>query len=940
MKLKYLLKTVLCGALCSTLLLSDSAIAFSSQALEATVESATELSTEQDTTIENDGTKTPVTDVTDPTDSTATDETLTTPFTEVTEPDVTSTEESLMESDLVMESSNLRANGVVNGYYEITVTQSAISATGAYKAIQAALDEAQTNATDALPYKVIIEPGSYTLSQSLHIYSNTYLYAKDVTIKQESGVKTNMIKVGESDDLMTGYYYKNITIEGGTWNENGNSATAIKAAHAENFTMKNVTVQNVSNAHLMEVAGIKGLTITGCTFKDQKLDKGGDKLYYEAIQIDVPLSSHLEGVRSEDLTMQNVIIDNCTFSNVPRGVGSHTAILNSYATNISITNCSFTDMKSAAIQSMNWINCKITGNTITNSPRGIAIYTIRDEGTFLASTAVAEGGIASNTPTAYVAPPVNQDILIDGNKITCGGTDPYADYEDTGILVGGISFSKAYKGEDGDKIPAGDYYASGVTVTNNTIDTIGHGIRLQDTKNSTVSNNTINYTGGSSKISYHGIQLREGSTNNAIENNTVSKINTNGIYVYTDSSAASIKGNKLVSVGKYGIDVEGGSADTVSDNSISKPGEGGVFIYSGGKINTLNNNTITSPSKIGINVDKGNAETVSNNTVSNPGTYGVYLHNSAEVTTLTENTLTSCGKHAIFVEGSTIGTISSNTITSPVSNGIYIYKKGKATTITGNTITSAGKYGIDAENATATNITNNKISQPGNHGIVVQNSAKAKKITGNTITSGKRSGMRIASLKCAMEISSNKVSKCKEHVIVIGTETTKYTITLKKNNLTGNSKVKGIVVNSGKVTISDNTIQSTIAPINLSGTVKGTIGINTLTKNKKSTITVGGTNCKVPSAPKSVKVKKSGKRMKISWKKATNANGYIVYRSTSATKGFKKIATLSGAKKVSYTDKTVKSGKTYYYKIVPIAKVSKDKVTITGKESKVVSKKM
>lgn len=879
MKLKYLLKTTLYGALCSVLLLSGSTMAFGSEVPEAEVEVAAELSSES-------------------------------------------------------------TRGVANGYYEITVTASDIAATNAYKAIQAALDEANANATDTLPYKVIIEPGSYTLSQSLHIYGNTYLYAKDVTMTQQSGVTTNMIKVGESEDTATGYYYKNITIEGGTWNENGNSATAFKAAHCENFTLKNLTLQNVSNAHLVEVAGIKGMTVTGCTFKDQKLAKTADKMYYEAIQIDVPLSSHLAGVKPEDLTMQDVVIDNCTFSNVPRGVGSHTAILNSYATNISITNCTFTDMKSAAIQSMNWINCTITGNTITNSPRGIAIYTIRDEGTFLASTAVAEGGIASSTPTTYVAPPVDQNILVDGNTITCGGTDPYADYEDTGILIGGISFSKAYKGEDGDKIPAGDYYASGVTVTNNTIDTIGHGIRLQDTKNSTVSNNTITYTGGTSSTSYHGIQLREGSTNDVIENNKVSKINTNGIYVYTDSSASSIKGNKLVSVGKYGIDVEGGSAGTVSNNTITKPGEGGVFIYSGGTITTLSNNTITTPSKIGINVDKGNADTISNNAVSDPGTYGVYLHNSAKVTTLSGNTLSNCGKHAVFVEGSTIGTIDSNIITKPTSNGIYIYKKSKATTITGNKITSAGKYAIDAENATATNITNNTISKPGNHGIVVQNSAKAKKITGNTISSGKRSGMRIASIKCAMEISANKVSKCKEDLIVIGTNSTKYTITMKKNNLTGTTSVKGIVVHSGKVAISNNTVKSTQAPITLSGTAKGTVGLNTLSKNKKNVIVVGGTNYKVPSAPTSLKAKKSGKSMKVSWKKSTGANGYIVYRSTSAGSGYKKIATLNGAKKTSYKDKTVKSGKTYYYKIVPIASVSKNKVTITGKESKVVSKKM
>lgn len=879
MKLKYLLKSTLFGALCSVLLISGSTAAFCSEISDAEIEAAAQLSAES-------------------------------------------------------------SRGVANGYYEITVTAGDIASTSAYKAIQAALDEANTNATDTLPYKIIIEPGSYTLSQSLHIYGNTYLYANGVTMTQEKGVKTNMIKVGESEDTAIGYYYRNITIEGGTWNESGNSATAFKAAHCENFALKNLTIQNVNNAHLVEVAGIKGMTVTGCTFKDQKLAKNADKMFYEAIQIDVPLSTHLAGVKPEDLAMQDVVIDNCTFSNVPRGVGSHTAILNSYATNISITNCTFTDIKSAAIQSMNWINCTITGNTITNSPRGIAIYTIRDEGTFLSSTAAAEGGIASSTPTSYVAPPVDQNIVIDGNTITCGGTDPYADYEDTGILIGGISFSKAYKGQDGDKIPAGDYYASGVTVTNNTIDTIGHGIRLQDTKNSTVSNNKINYTGGSSKISYHGIQLREGSTNDVIENNKVSKINTNGIYVYTDSSASSIKGNQLISVGKYGIDVEGGSAGTVSGNTIEKPGEGGVFIYSGGTITTLSNNTITTPSKIGINVDKGNAETISDNTVSTPGTYGVYLHNSANVTTLSGNTLSNCSKHAIFVEGSSIGTIDSNILNQPASNGIYIYKKGKATTITGNKINAAGKYAIDAEGGTATNITNNTIKKPGNHGIVIQNSAKSKKITGNTISTGKRSGIRIASIKCAMEVSANKISSCKEDLIVIGTNSTKYAITMKKNTLTGTTKVKGIVVHSGKANISDNTIKSTQAPITFSGNAKGTVGLNTLSKNKKNVIVAGGANYKVPSAPTSLKAKKSGKSMKVSWKKANGANGYIVYRSTSAGTGYKKIATLSGAKKTSYKDTTVKSGKTYFYKIVPIASVSKDKVTITGKESKVVSKKM
>lgn len=117
---------------------------------------------------------------------------------------------------------------VSNGYYVINVTKSEISSTSAYAAIQSALDEAQENATTDLPYKVFVDPGKYSLTQGLRIYSNTYLCLTGVTLTQNKGSNYNMIKVGDSNDTHSGYYYQNITIDGGIWNENGNSNTAIK----------------------------------------------------------------------------------------------------------------------------------------------------------------------------------------------------------------------------------------------------------------------------------------------------------------------------------------------------------------------------------------------------------------------------------------------------------------------------------------------------------------------------------------------------------------------------------------------------------------------------------------------------------------------------------------------------------------------------------------
>lgn len=69
-------------------------------------------------------------------------------------------------------------------------------------------------------------------------------------------------------------------------------------------------------------------------------------------------------------------------------------------------------------------------------------------------------------------------------------------------------------------------------------------------------------------------------------------------------------------------------------------------------------------------------------------------------------------------------------------------------------------------------------------------------------------------------------------------------------------------------------------------------------------------------------VKKKGKKFKLTWTKVTGANGYEIYRSTKKSKGYKKIKTLNGNKKVTYIDgKGLKKKKTYYYKVRVVKKV-------------------
>ena len=75
-----------------------------------------------------------------------------------------------------------------------------------------------------------------------------------------------------------------------------------------------------------------------------------------------------------------------------------------------------------------------------------------------------------------------------------------------------------------------------------------------------------------------------------------------------------------------------------------------------------------------------------------------------------------------------------------------------------------------------------------------------------------------------------------------------------------------------------------------------------------------------------LKLKQSGSRsIQLSWQKIKGATSYTIYRSTSASTGFKKIKTVTGTK---YTDKGLNSKKTYYYYVVA------NGVKVNGKATK------
>ena len=72
---------------------------------------------------------------------------------------------------------------------------------------------------------------------------------------------------------------------------------------------------------------------------------------------------------------------------------------------------------------------------------------------------------------------------------------------------------------------------------------------------------------------------------------------------------------------------------------------------------------------------------------------------------------------------------------------------------------------------------------------------------------------------------------------------------------------------------------------------------------------------KTPKAPKLKKVKVIKGKVKLTWKKVSNASGYVIERSIGNKKKFKKVKTITKINKVSFIDKKASKKKKNYYRI-------------------------
>lgn len=231
-----------------------------------------------------------------------------------------------------------------------------------------ALAEADENANAKCQYKIVVPPGKYTLTNLLRITSNTWIYAKGATITLSDQV--NRVFRTEPNQ-----FYENIKIEGGVWDaskqplNNNKYDMMFRFSHVKNMILTDMSLKCRRSNHIVEVSDMNGFTVKNCEIS------GNDNYLQvqpkEALQLDVATKGAMVNCTPYNgKGCHNVLITNNTFSNVSRGLGSHSeakgAEKNPY-TNITIENNTFKNCKGEAIHILYWKNCSVLKNKISKA---------------------------------------------------------------------------------------------------------------------------------------------------------------------------------------------------------------------------------------------------------------------------------------------------------------------------------------------------------------------------------------------------------------------------------------------------------------------------------------------------------------------------------------------------------------------------------------------
>ncbi len=481
-------------------------------------------------------------------------------------------------------------------------------------AIQKALNVGRDEASDSNRVVVFVPEGVYKISRTLSIYSNTQLILdpKAKIIKDfDYGC---MIKNTMHDSSSGGYDGdRNILIEGGTWDGNTKEYNAvstfsnIRLAHAHDVVVRNVTVLNNKNGHHIEAGGIRGLTIEGCYFSGFT-----GTLKKEAIQLDVMNCEELfvDYPPFDDTPCDNVIIRNCTFRDIPRGIGSHSAAVGVYYTNITIMNNTFDNISDICLVLYNYKKCTVSGNSMNRCGAGMTFNYMSDE----SFRHYFKPTIGLEEAKQHIDP--NADTVIENNTIstikTAYRTEPFA------IKIYGADTTGT------DDYPSFNYKVGNIRINSNDITTPHRAVWINNGYSVSVRNNVFKTAEDPTEAD---LALISWSSSIGFKNNTLSSAVRSGLRAENVSSIT-VSGNSFqdctenvslvstsdstikensISGGKNGVALSGGCSDIKCTGNVIKQFDGSAVYVTGsgsGKDIKVRSNDI-SEGNIGISCESG-----------------------------------------------------------------------------------------------------------------------------------------------------------------------------------------------------------------------------------------------------------------------------------------------------------------------------------------------
>lgn len=221
---------------------------------------------------------------------------------------------------------------------------------------------------------ITFKTGTYNITKMMTVHSGTTVTCEPGVIFKRS-CRYQMLEMEASETVLGYEGTHDVTWTGGTFlaSTREEDAIVIILYHCKNITFKDVTIDGCRGYHSIECNSSQNVVIDNCTFKNQSPIEGAD--YREAVQIDFayqlgyPYRGTKNAPANDGTHCKDIYITNCTFENVPNGIGTHTVAEEAtYHQNINISNCSFINIARNGIQLLDMKDV-----TITNCKTNIAV---------------------------------------------------------------------------------------------------------------------------------------------------------------------------------------------------------------------------------------------------------------------------------------------------------------------------------------------------------------------------------------------------------------------------------------------------------------------------------------------------------------------------------------------------------------------------------------